>query len=93
MKKTRSRGPAPDEMRREYDFGSMKGGVRGKYHRRFKKGVNVALLEPDLAKAFPTDEAVNEALRTVLRAAKALRRPRRLPNKRLQQTKSTRRND
>ena len=88
MKKASRRDAGPDEMRPEYDFGSMSGGVRGKYHRRFKEGVNVALLEPEIAKAFPTDEAVNDALRTVLRAAKAVRRPGRLPNKRMQQTRS-----
>lgn len=85
MKKTAKRKPDPDEMRAEYDFASMKGGVRGKYYRRFQKGVNVALLEPDIAKAFPTDQDVNDALRTVLRAARALRRPRRLPTNGVQE--------
>ena len=88
MKKTGSQSSGSDEMRPEYDFASMKGGVRGKYHRRFKEGVNIALLEPEIAKAFPTDEAVNEALRTVLRAAKTLKRSRQLPNKEMQQTRS-----
>jgi len=41
----------------------MKGGVRGKYCRRYRAGTNLALLAPDVAKAFPNDEAVNEALR------------------------------
>jgi hypothetical protein len=49
--------------------------------------VNLALLDPEVAEAFPTDAAVNEALRTVLRATKAQRRAKRLPNKRMQQTK------
>lgn len=48
--------------------------MRGKYVRRFREGVNLALLDPEVAKAFPTDAAVNEALRTVLRASKALKR-------------------
>ena len=73
----------PDEMRSEYDFSSMKGGVRGKYVRRFRAGTNLVLLEPEVAKAFPTDAAVNEALRTILRATRASKRAARLPNKTL----------
>jgi len=70
-----------DELRPEYDFSSLKGAVRGKYYRRFQAGTNIVRLEPDLAKAFPTDEAVNEALRTVVRASRVLRRAAGLPNK------------
>jgi hypothetical protein len=71
-----------DDLRPEYDFSSMSGAVRGKYYRRYRAGVNLALLEPEVAKAFPTDTAVNEALRKVLRATKAPRRPTKIPNKR-----------
>ena len=71
-----------DDLRPEYDFSSLKGGVRGKYYRRFQAGTNIVRLEPDLARVFPTDEAVNEALRTVVRASRASRRSTRLPNKR-----------
>ena len=53
----------------------MKGGVRGKYLERYRAGTNLALLEPDVAVAFPTDEAVNEALRTILKAAARIFRP------------------
>jgi hypothetical protein len=52
-----------DDLRPEYDFASMKGGVRGKYVARLRKGSNLALLEPDIAAAFPSDGAVNEAHR------------------------------
>ena len=51
------------EMLPEYDFS---GGVRGKYAQRYAQGNNVILLEPDIAKAFPTSEAVNEALRLLM---------------------------
>jgi hypothetical protein len=68
-----------DDLRPEYDFSSLKGGVRGKYFRRLRSGTNIVRIEPELAKAFPTDEAVNEALRTVMRASRALKRARRLP--------------
>jgi hypothetical protein len=48
----------------EYDFS---GGVRGKYAKRYAQGTNVVLLEPDVAAAFPSAEAVNRALREHLR--------------------------
>ena len=48
----------------------MKGGVRGKYVACYRAGTNVVLLAPDVAQAFPTEEAVNEALRLVMRMAK-----------------------
>ncbi len=77
-----------DELRPEYDFGSMRGGVRGKYSKRFKAGTTLVLLEPEVARAFPTAAAVNEALRAVLRATRFVRRSSKLPNKALQQTRS-----
>jgi hypothetical protein len=62
-----------NEMRSEYDFTKA---VRGKYHKRIvKEGANVVVLEPDIAKAFPTSDAVNDALRVVLKAGKSARRP------------------
>jgi hypothetical protein len=65
--KTKFKNEAADEMRPEYDLGKLlKSGVRGKYVERFRKGTNIVLLEPDVAKAFPTNSAVNEALRLVL---------------------------
>jgi hypothetical protein len=64
-----------DDMRPEYDFGSMKGGVRGKYVRRFRAGTNLILLDPALAKAFPNEAAVNGALRAVLTLTESVRLP------------------
>jgi hypothetical protein len=81
--------PNRDELRAEYDFASMQGGVRGKYSRRYRASANLALLDPEVAKAFPSDTAVNEALRTVLRATRAHRRAR-LPNKGMQQKSAAR---
>jgi hypothetical protein len=80
-----------DDLRPEYDFSSLSGAVRGKYYQRFRAGVNLRLLEPEIAEAFPTDTAVNKALRTVLRAAKPLKRGTRLPNKRIKLTGASRR--
>jgi hypothetical protein len=59
-----------DDLRAEYDFSSMRGGVRGKYFERAKKGSNLVLLDPDVAKAFPSQEAVNRALRMLAEIAK-----------------------
>ena len=61
MKKLISKANAP-ENRAEYDFAN---GVRGKYSRRYAKGANVVILEPDVAKAFPNAEAVNDSLRAL----------------------------
>ena len=55
-----------DDLRPEYDFASMKGGVRGKYVDRYREGTNLVLLDPDVAAAFPDAKAVNDALRSVL---------------------------
>lgn len=58
-----------DELRPEYDFSQMTGGVKGKYVERYQTGTNVVLLDPDVASAFPTDASVNEALRLLLQIA------------------------
>ena len=58
-----------DELRPEYDFSKMAGGVRGKYVDRYRAGTNLVLLDPDIAQAFPTDASVNEALRLLLQIA------------------------
>ncbi len=56
-----------DELRPEYNLHKLlKGGVRGKYVARYRAGTNLVLLDPDVAKAFPDEAAVNEALRLVI---------------------------
>ena len=75
-----------DDMRPEYDFASMKGGVRGKYYEEYRKGTNVVLLKPEIAEAFPTEDAVNEALRGVLDTTRSVRRTGGLSEKTLQET-------
>lgn len=54
-------------MRAEYDFSRLGPGVRGKHLKAFRESGMVALLDPDVAHAFPTSDAVNEALRLVTR--------------------------
>jgi hypothetical protein len=68
-------------MRPEYDFASMKGGVRGKYAKRYRAGTNLILLDPELAKAFPTEAAVNGALRALLRLTESVRLPQQGPRR------------
>ena len=80
-----------DDMRPEYDFASMKGGVRGKYTRRARAGTNIVLIQPEVAEAFPTEEAVNEALKGMLNTTRAVRNTGGLPNKALQPTSRTKR--
>ena len=64
-----------NELRREYNIDYSKA-VRGKYFRRLlKEGANVAVLEPDVAKAFRDSAAVNDALRSLLVIARTSRRP------------------
>jgi hypothetical protein len=48
-------------------------GVRGKYYKRFMQGSNVVVLRPELRKAFPTSEAVNDALASYLAFAREAR--------------------
>lgn len=52
-------------MKKEYDF---KKGVRGKYLKRFNEGTNLVRLDPELKKHFPSSEAVNKALKSILEA-------------------------
>jgi hypothetical protein len=60
-----------DDLRPEYDLTQLlQGGVRGKYAERYRAGTNLVLLAPDVAHAFPTEEAVNQALRLVMQLAK-----------------------
>ena len=60
-----------DELRPEYNLAQLQGGVKGKYAERYHQGTNLILLEPDVAKAFPNSQSVNEALRLLLKLAKS----------------------
>ncbi len=65
MKKVAKNQKEPG-MREEYDFSE---GVRGKYAKRYAKGSNVVILEPDVAKIFSTSRSVNDALRSLVEIA------------------------
>jgi len=58
-----------DELRPEYDLAQMQGAVKGKYVDQYRTKTNLVLLDPDVAQAFPNDEAVNEALRLLIQVA------------------------
>ena len=57
-----------DELRPEYDFSQLRVVARGP-GRRKPADVTVTLA-PDVAKSFPTSEAVNAALRLLAKVAK-----------------------
>jgi len=65
MKKTNK----PDEMKSEYKREDLSVGVRGKYYEAYKESHNIVLLQPEVAKAFPTEEAVNKALKSLIKVA------------------------
>ena len=77
MKKATSR-KRREQLRKEYDLKALKGGIQGKYYQRYAAGTNLVLLDADVAEAFPSAKAVNEALRALADVAKRrVRRPRR----------------
>ena len=58
------------ELKDEYDLSKMTIVPKGRFSPERRIGNNVVVLEPDVAKAFPNDEAVNEALRLIIKATK-----------------------
>ena len=71
--KVKSRGEKAkvEDLRPEYDLAQLlRNGIQGKYAARYRKGTNLVLLAPDVAMAFPTEDAVNEALRLVIQLTK-----------------------
>ncbi len=65
-----------DELRAEYrpsDF--PEGFVRGKYAERLRKSSNIIVLKPEVAEVFPNEEAVNNALLSLIELAQKTTRP------------------
>lgn len=63
-----------DDLLPEYDLAALlQNGVRGKYVERYGEGTNVVVIAPDVARFFPTEESVNEALRLVIRLTQVAR--------------------
>ena len=63
-----------DDLRPEYRREDLGKGTRGKYFAAYQKGSNLVLLSPDVAKAFPTSDAVNETLRALLQLTEQTRK-------------------
>jgi hypothetical protein len=58
-----------EELRPEYSREDLGPGVRGKHFESYQQGTNLVLLSPDVAKVFLTEEAVNDALRSLINLA------------------------
>jgi hypothetical protein len=68
MKKDKESGK--DELRAEYKSSDFPGGlVRGKYAKRIKESSNIVVLKPEVAQVFPNEEAVNNALLSLIEIA------------------------
>lgn len=79
---------ADNEMRPEYDFSQ---GIRGKHYESYRTGTNVVFLDADLIEVFPSSDAVNQALRLLVRLARTKGVVGGRPNKALQPTSRARR--
>jgi hypothetical protein len=65
-----------DELRTEYKRSDFPGGfVRGKYAKRVRESSNIVVLKPEVAEVFPNEEAVNEALLSLIELAQKTTRP------------------
>ena len=53
-------------MKQDYDFSK---GVRGKYFKRYQVGSDIVILDPEIAAVFKDSESVNDALRSLIKAA------------------------
>ena len=63
-----------DDLRSEYNFDYSKA-VRGKHFKRLmQEGANLAVLDQDVAKAFTSSTAVNDALRLLLKITRSTQR-------------------
>lgn len=65
-----------NELRPEYKREDLGKGTRAQYFEEYSKGTNLVLLSPDVAEVFSTEEAVNEALRSLIRLAEKSTRTR-----------------
>lgn len=59
-----------DELRAEYSRASLGTGVRGKYLKEYRRGTNLVLLTPEVARAFPSENAGNDALISLITVAR-----------------------
>jgi hypothetical protein len=65
-----------EELRPAYKRSDFPDGfVRGKYAKQMKEASNVIVLRPEVAEAFPNEEAVNSALLSLIDIAQKTVRP------------------
>ena len=69
MRVKSTRKAKSDALRHEYRDEDLGKGVRGKFLKAYREGTNLVLLRPEVAAAFPTEKAVNDALRTLIEVA------------------------
>jgi hypothetical protein len=56
-----------DALRDEYKLSDFPNGIeRGKYAKSIRKSSNIVVLKPEVADAFPNEEAVNNALLSLI---------------------------
>jgi hypothetical protein len=67
---TRIRNSKSDGMRAEYKRSDFKRLERGKFYQRVVAGSNVVVLDPKVAKAFPSSAIVNQTLNDLLELAR-----------------------
>ena len=79
-----SKAKTADPLDRKFTLESMQGkGIRGKYLTKVAKGSNVVKLDPEIAKVFPSSDAVNAALASVIEISKLPNMPRRTAKRRI----------
>jgi hypothetical protein len=72
-----------DELRPEYKCSDFPEGlVRGKYAERLRKSTNIVVLKPEVAEVFPNEEAVNDALLSLIELAQKATRPKKASSRR-----------
>ncbi len=64
MKKDRRDGLRPEYRRKD-----LRRGIQGKYLKAYRAGTNLVLIKPEVAAVFETEQAVNEALRSLIEVA------------------------
>ena len=70
---------------------SISQGVRGKHHEAYRAGTNVVFPDPDIAEIFTDSAAVNQALRQLVKLAKAQVSTKSRPDKALRPSSRPRR--
>ncbi len=78
-----------NELRAEYKRSDFSGPlVRGKYAKRLREGSNIVVIKPEVAAAFPNEEAVNNALQSLIAVAKATSKLTNRPNVRAKKSRA-----